>query len=106
MNKEIKCGVVGATGYSGVELMRLLSDHPQATLSTVTSRAEAGHKVAALFPNLDSIDLEFEAPENANLNACDLVFFATPNGTAMHSVPALLDAGAKVIDLAADFCPK
>ncbi len=103
MNKDIKCAVVGATGYSGVELLRLLSGHPHATVATVTSRAEAGRKVAELFPNLHAIDLEFESPEHADLNACDLVFFATPNGTAMHSAPALLDAGAKVIDLAADF---
>ena len=100
----IKVGVVGGTGYTGVELMRLLAAHPDAVLSVITSRSEAGQAVADLFPNLRGIvDLEFSDPEAAELAACDLVYFATPNGTAMTMTPQLLAAGVRVIDLAADF---
>ncbi len=100
----LKCGIVGGTGYTGVELLRLLARHPHVDISLVTSRGEAGRPVAELFPNLRGyLDLHFEQPDSARLTACDLVFFATPNGTAMKEVPALLDAGVKVIDLAADF---
>ncbi|MGI9304888.1 MAG: N-acetyl-gamma-glutamyl-phosphate reductase [Gammaproteobacteria bacterium] len=100
----IKTGIVGATGYTGAELLRLLAMHPETELVTVTSRSEAGRRVDALFPNLrGSVDNVFAAPDMDVLGDCDVVFFATPNGTAMRAVPALLDAGAKVIDLAADF---
>ncbi|MEY4262101.1 MAG: N-acetyl-gamma-glutamyl-phosphate reductase [Pseudomonadota bacterium] len=101
---KIKVGVVGATGYTGVELLRILVKHPHVTIQVVTSRAEAGLSIATLFPSLRGlIDLKFEDPKAANLTNCDLVFFATPNGIAMQEVPALLKAGVKVIDLAADF---
>ena len=100
----LKCGIVGGTGYTGVELLRLLARHPHVAISLVTSRSEAGRPVAELFPNLRGhLDLHFEQPDPARLADCDLVFFATPNGTAMEEVPALLEAGVKVIDLAADF---
>ncbi|HET8707238.1 MAG TPA: N-acetyl-gamma-glutamyl-phosphate reductase [Pseudomonadales bacterium] len=100
----IKVGVVGGTGYTGVELLRLLAQHPQVKLQVITSRGEAGQKVADLFPNLRRhVDIAFSAPDFDTLKACDVVFFATPNGVAMEQVPALLDAGVKVIDLAADF---
>ncbi|MEB4591191.1 N-acetyl-gamma-glutamyl-phosphate reductase [Candidatus Thiothrix sp. Deng01] len=99
-----KIGIVGATGYTGVELLRLLVSHPDVEISYVTSREHAGSRVDAMFPNLRGyVDLEFSAPSNEALSGCDLVFFATPNGIAMKSAQALLDAGAKVIDLAADF---
>lgn len=101
---KLKVGIVGGTGYTGVELLRLLVTHPQVELSVITSRSEAGTKVADMFPNLRGhTDLEFTVPDDAALKACDLVFFATPNGIAMKSVPALLESGTKVIDLAADF---
>jgi len=101
---EIKAGIVGATGYTGVELLRFLALHPQVRVEVVTSRAEAGLPVAGLFPNLRKyVDLAFTAPDVKALSACDVVFFATPNGTAMTLVPALLEAGVKVIDLSADF---
>ncbi|MGQ0659042.1 MAG: N-acetyl-gamma-glutamyl-phosphate reductase [Chromatiales bacterium] len=104
MTGNIKVGVVGGTGYTGVELLRLLSIHPQVQLRIITSRSEAGMAVSALFPNLrGNLDLAFSAPDEAALQACDLVFFATPNGTAMTMAPALISAGVKVIDLAADF---
>ena len=100
----IKVGVVGGTGYTGVELLRLLVNHPEVDLRVITSRSEAGLAVADMFPNLRGrLGLQFSAPDPEALAACDLVFFATPNGTAMRSVPDLLAAGVRVIDLAADF---
>jgi N-acetyl-gamma-glutamyl-phosphate reductase len=100
----IKVGVVGGTGYTGVELLRLLVNHPDVELRVITSRSESGHKVADLFPNLRGFtDIEFSVPDAGQLEQCDLVFFATPNGTAMTMVPQLLEAGVRVIDLAADF---
>jgi N-acetyl-gamma-glutamyl-phosphate reductase len=100
----IKVGVVGGTGYTGVELLRLLAGHPESELAVITSRSEAGTPVSELFPNLrGSIDLAFSEPDIEQLSACDLVFFATPNGTAMGMAPQLLEAGVRVIDLAADF---
>ena len=96
--------MVGGTGYTGVELLRLLAAHPEAELAVITSRSEAGKPVVDLFPNLrGSLELAFSAPDIGQLSACDLVFFATPNGTAMTMVPQLLEAGVRVIDLAADF---
>jgi N-acetyl-gamma-glutamyl-phosphate reductase len=100
----IKVGVVGGTGYTGVELLRLLCQHPQAELKTITSRGEAGLPVADMFPSLRGrVGLRFSDPKDADLAACDLVFFATPNGIAMQQAAALLDVGVRVIDLAADF---
>lgn len=99
-----KIGIVGATGYTGVELLRILATHPDIEISYVTSRSNVGMRVDAMFPNLRGfIDLEFSDPDTDALAKCDLVFFATPNGVAMQHVPALLKAGTKVIDLAADF---
>jgi N-acetyl-gamma-glutamyl-phosphate reductase len=100
----IKIGIVGGTGYTGVELLRLLATHPEADIVAITSRAEAGRPVADLYPNLRGhVDLAFSEPDAEVLAGCDLVFFATPNGTAMKLVPGLLEAGVRVIDLAADF---
>jgi len=100
----IKTGVVGGTGYTGVELLRLLIGHPDVELAVITSRSEAGRPVADLFPNLRGhTGLTFTAPDAGGLETCDLVFFATPNGTAMTLVPGLLEAGVRVVDLAADF---
>lgn len=100
----IKVGIVGGTGYTGVELLRLLAGHPQVELTLITSRSEAGLPVADMFPSLRGhVALDFSEPDPAALAACDVVFFATPNGVAMQSVPELLAAGVKVIDLAADF---
>ena len=101
---KIKVGIVGGTGYTGVELLRLLALHPQVELTAITSRGDAGLPVAELFPSLRGyVDLAFSDPATANLSACDVVFFATPHGVAMAQTPALLAAGVKVIDLAADF---
>lgn len=99
-----KIGIVGATGYTGVELLRILATHPQVEITFVTSRANAGTRVDSMFPNLRGfIDLSFSDPKGEELADCDLVFFATPNGIAMQQAKALLTAGTKVIDLAADF---
>jgi N-acetyl-gamma-glutamyl-phosphate reductase len=100
----IKVGIVGGTGYTGVELLRLLALHPQCELAAVTSRKEAGMAVAEMFPNLRGrVQQKFVDPAKAGLDACDLVFFATPNGVAMGEARALVDAGVRVIDIAADF---
>ena len=100
----INVGIVGGTGYTGVELLRILSQHPEVNIRTITSRSEAGMDVADLFTNLrGQISLKFCDPTEAELDQCDLVFFATPNGIAMQQAKALLDAGTRVIDLAADF---
>ena len=100
----IKVGIVGGTGYTGVELLRLLSVHPDVTLTAITSRKEDGLPVADMFPSLrGKVDLAFSAPDKVDLTKCDVVFFATPHGVAMAQAPALLAAGVKVIDLAADF---
>ena len=100
----IKVGIVGGTGYTGVELLRLLALHPQVELRTITSRAEAGTPVSKMFPSLRGyLDISFSHPESAHLEQCDVVFFATPNGIAMQQARALLDAGVRVVDLAADF---
>lgn len=100
----IKVGVVGGTGYTGVELLRLLAVHPETELVAITSRGDAGTPVAAMFPSLRGrVGLEFVAPQDAGLESCDVVFFATPNGIAMQQARALVDAGVRVIDLAADF---
>ena len=100
----IKVGIVGGTGYTGVELLRLLSRHPDVELKAVTSRKEAGMKVAEMFPSLRGrVEIAFSTPEEAKLTECDVVFFATPHGVAMAQARELLEAGVKVIDLAADF---
>ena len=100
----VRVGIVGGTGYTGVELLRLLAQHPHAEIVAITSRAEAGLPVAQLFPSLrGSVDLKFSEPKMALLSGCNVVFFATPHGVAMEQAPALLAAGARVIDLAADF---
>ena len=100
----IKAGIVGGTGYTGVELLRLLARHPQVQLQAITSRKEAGMPVSDMFPSLRGhVDLPFVTPDEADLKGCDVVFFATPHGVAMAQAPELLAAGVKVIDLAADF---
>lgn len=100
----IKVGIVGGTGYTGVELLRILVGHPDAEVVVISSRAEEGTRVDALFPNLRGhLDLRFADPAPSNFAGCDVVFFATPHNVAMQSVPELLSMGIRVIDLSADF---
>lgn len=100
---SVRVAIVGATGYTGSELMRLLLGHRDVDLVAVTSRGASGRPVAALFPHLAASDLRFDTPQVDRLAECDLVFFATPNGVAMEQVPALLAGGTRVVDLSADF---
>lgn len=99
-----RVGIVGGTGYAGAELLRLLTAHPYAEVVAVTSRGDAGSPVADAYPQLRHvIDLDFVEPTPESVADCDMVFFATPHAAAMRDVPALLDAGKRVIDLSADF---
>ena len=100
----IRAGIVGGTGYTGVELLRILALHPEVEVSVVTSRSDVGKRVDSLYPSLrGAIDTVFSAPDVDILADCDVVFFATPNGTAMLMASELLERGVKVIDLSADF---
>ena len=87
----IKIGIVGGTGYTGVELLRILARHPEAQLAAITSRKEIGMPVAEMFPRLrGSVDLKFSDPKEAGLAKCDIVFFATPNADVQSSSPAVV----------------
>ena len=100
----IKVGLVGGTGYTGVELLRILVQHPEVDLKVVTSRGEDGKPVSQMFPNLRPFtDICFSVPDVQTLCECDLVFFATPHGVAMAMAPELVNAGVRIIDLGADF---
>ncbi|HKJ22313.1 MAG TPA: N-acetyl-gamma-glutamyl-phosphate reductase [Gammaproteobacteria bacterium] len=100
----IRAGIVGGTGYTGAELLRLLTRHPAVELAAVTSRSRAGTPVVQALPNLrGKTTLAFVPHDDPALRRCDVVFFATPHGTAMSAVPGLLEAGVRVIDLGADF---
>ena len=102
--KKVKVGIVGGSGYTGIELLRLLAQHPHAEIVTITGRKDAGTHVAKMFPSLRGrVDLVFEDPASAPLDQCDVVFFATPHGVAMSMAEELTSKGVKVIDLAADF---
>src|SRR5262245_36590647 len=100
----VKVGIVGGTGYTGIELLRILAQHPQSELVAITSRKEAGTHVAEIFPGLRGIvDIAYSDPAKTKLTGCDVVFFATPNTVAMGEAKALLQAGVRVVDLSADF---
>lgn len=100
----IRAGIVGGTGYTGVELLRLLAQHPDVELKAITSRKEAGTPVARMFPSLRRrVDFAFSEPSARALAGCDVVFFATPNCVAMSEARAVLEGGARIVDLSADF---
>ncbi len=96
--------IVGAAGYAGAELTRLVAGHPQLSLAMVTSAADAGTRVNALYPALAAVDLAYVAPDaEAVAQAAQVAFLAVPHTAAMELVPSLIDAGLTVIDLSADF---
>lgn len=100
----IKAGIVGATGYTGSELLRLLALHPEVAVHAVCSRSDSGTAVSDMFPNLRGfVDVAFCEPSAANLNGCDVIFFATPHGVAQSMMADILATGARVVDLSADF---
>ena len=100
----VRVGIVGGTGYTGVELLRLLAGHESVEVAAITSRAESGRRVDDLFPNLRGhYDLVYGEPDVQVLAACDVVFFATPHNVAMNMVPDILAAGCRVIDLSPDY---
>ncbi len=105
----MKIGIIGATGYTGVELLRLLAQHPaRPEVAVITSRQEEGKALAAVFPALSGVanydGLKYEAPEAADLaGRAELFFLAAPHGVAMGLAPALLAGGARLVDLSADF---
>ncbi|NYT58168.1 N-acetyl-gamma-glutamyl-phosphate reductase [Alcaligenaceae bacterium] len=101
---RIKVGIVGGTGYTGVELLRLLAQHPYVDLTAITSRKEDGMPVSDMYPNLRGhVNISFQSPDKAALEECDVVFFATPHGVAMSQAEHLLKNNVRIIDLAADF---
>jgi len=103
-SKILKIGIVGATGYTGVELLRLLVGHEQVDIHVVTSNSEKGNYVTDVFPSLSGyLDLKFSEHDSPALTECDVVFFATPHATSMYKIPELLNANVKIIDLSADF---
>ena len=100
----IKAGIIGGTGYTGVELLRLLVQHPRAEVVTISSRSEKEKPVTDVFPSLRGYtELCFSDPDEADLESCDVVFAATPNGVAMTHARALMEEGVRLIDLSADF---
>jgi len=101
----LRVGIVGVSGYTGVELARILATHPQARLTLATSRQHEGKPLSAVYPNLkDCFDITCENPAPDDLaDKADFFFTAVPHKTAMNIVPPLLQAGKKVVDLSADF---
>ena len=100
----IKAGIIGGTGYTGVELLRLLHNHDGVEVVAISSRSLDGKRVDSIFPSLvGHSNLVFSLPSDNILNTCDVIFFATPHGVAMEGAGAFIDKGIKVIDLGADF---
>jgi N-acetyl-gamma-glutamyl-phosphate reductase len=96
---KTKVGIINVTGYTGVELARLLFQHPQVELASVTGRSAAGQRLSAVFPHLAGIDLTIEA----ELGEVELVFSAMPHKESAREVIPLLEQGIKVVDISADF---
>ncbi len=101
----LRVGIIGASGYTGVELARILSTHPDCELTVATSRQYAGKPLASVFPSLRKrVSLICENPDlDVLCDKADCFFTAVPHKTAMEIVPFLLEAGKKVVDLSADF---
>jgi N-acetyl-gamma-glutamyl-phosphate reductase len=104
MDEKIKVSIVGGSGYTGIELLRILSLHPNVDIHHITSRNDAGSYVYEVYPSLRGVlNHKFISPDEVDLKESNLVFFATPNGVAMKYAKDLIDNGVKVIDLSADF---
>jgi N-acetyl-gamma-glutamyl-phosphate reductase len=99
-----KVAIVGATGYSGIELIALLANHPKVSIRTITSNSHQGERISDIYPGLRNVlDIKLVATKMSNIKECDIVFFATPNGIASKYAVELLNTNKKIIDLAADF---
>jgi len=96
---KIRVGIINVTGYAGVELARLLSQHPEAELISVTGRSAAGKRLGEVFPHLSSLDLVIEA----ELSGVDIAFSAMPHQESAKEVIPLLNQGVNVVDISADF---
>ena len=104
MKKISRISIFGGTGYTGVELIRLLLSHPYVEIYQITSRKDKGKRVDEVNPSFRGmLNNKFVSPEDADLENVDIVFFATPNGIAMNYADNLISNGKIVIDLAADF---
>lgn len=101
---SLKVGIVGAAGYAGAELIRLVLGHPEFELAAITSNADAGQPLSAVYPSFAGVsDLVFTTHDAPELTSCDAVFLAVPHTAAMAQVPALLAAGVSCFDLSADY---
>jgi len=100
----IKIGIAGASGYTGLELIRLLEGHPETRLSVLTSETYQGKSIAAVFPSLNGIiDINLQALDSEILKSCDVVFLALPHTAGMDKLPDLMKSGCKIVDLSADY---
>jgi len=99
----ISVGIIGASGYTGEELVKILQNHPEVEIRSLTSRAHAGKKISDVFNLIKPLKGTFKSPTIDNLIGCDVVFFATPNGVAMDMAASLIDKGIRIIDISADF---
>lgn len=100
----LKVGIVGAAGYAGAELVRIVLRHPEFDLRVITSNSDEGATLASVYPAFSGVtNLAFSRHDNAELFNCDVVFLATPHTVAMKSAPGLLDSGVTVVDLSADY---
>lgn len=101
---SLKAGIVGAAGFAGAELVRILSRHPEFDLAVITSNSDKGQAITDLYPALVGYtDLSFVSHDDSSLYECDVVFTATPHTVAMKMVPSLLEKGIAVFDLSADY---
>ena len=99
----ISVGIVGASGYTGEELVKILQNHSEVNIRSLTSRTHAGKKINDIFDLTEPLDGSFKTPTIENLIGCDVVFFATPNGIAMNMAESLISKGIRIIDISADF---
>lgn len=102
-SEQIRVGIVGASGYGGVQLVRLLSEHPTAEITYLGGNSSAGKAYSEIYPHL-TVPLTVEAVDPQQIaNRCDVVFLSLPNGIACTLAPELLEKGCKVLDLSADY---